>query len=159
MSHAYWPLLFPLLYLTSPCPFSLLYWIVDLFSCWFIAAYLNSSTIDILDWMIPASGRLLCDCRNFSSVPGPCWLDANSKSSPLISVVTSISPSIAEWSSAERIIGILYFSWMLIYCQLYRLNISLQRYSWIVSRTGSSFPQKLCFGERKKEQPILCPKC
>lgn len=51
-------------------------------------------------------GLLLHDYRSFSSDPGPFWLDASSKTSPLTSVVTSMSLSIAKSSSVENIIGI-----------------------------------------------------
>lgn len=64
----------------SFCPF-FFYWIVDLFFMLiYIAGFLNSVTIDILDGMILSRRRLFHDCKIFISIPGLFSMDASSKS-------------------------------------------------------------------------------
>lgn len=92
---------------------------------------------------------------DLSSIHGLFSLDARRKSPPHtpFPVATSISLGIAKSSSVENhwLMGTLYFSGILIYCQLYRLHMSSQRYCVLVNRSGSSLFQKPFLSERKKE--------
>lgn len=139
--------------------FPFFYWIVDLFSCWFIAALSASLLTFWTGWFFPVG-----DCSGTggswaAAAPlSPAWMPAANPPPPAV-VTACLSPGVGKAPSVESywFTETLYFSCILFYCQWHRLHMSSQRYCQIVNKSDSSLFQKLFFQERKNN--LSCPMC